>query len=47
MTDEVSTEIVSTADEYLTPDAGDWAEEKGRLVFYYSNLFATSMKDKW
>jgi three-Cys-motif partner protein len=40
-------DIVSTEDDCLTPDAGDWAEEKGGLLSYYSDLFAASMKNKW
>jgi three-Cys-motif partner protein len=29
------------------PDVGDWAERKYRLIAYYAEMFATSMKDKW
>jgi three-Cys-motif partner protein len=30
-----------------TPEVGDWAEEKYRLVGFYAELFAKSMKGKW
>jgi three-Cys-motif partner protein len=36
------------ADDGLhTPEVGDWAEHKYRLLWCYANLFATSMKHKW
>lgn len=28
-------------------NVGDWAERKYRLIAYYADMFATSMKDKW
>ena len=31
----------------LTPEVGDWAEDKYRLVKLYANLFTTSMRRKW
>jgi len=34
-------------DGLYTPDVGDWAERKYRLIVYYAEMFATSMKDKW
>lgn len=29
------------------PEVGSWGEEKYRLLWYYADLFATSMKTKW
>jgi three-Cys-motif partner protein len=40
-------DIFGSKDQYETPLVGDWAEEKGRLLWYYCDLFATSMKGKW
>jgi len=40
-------EISTTADDDYTPDAGEWAEDKGRRVAYYCAEFATAMKDRW
>lgn len=34
-------------DGLLTPDVGDWAEDKYRLVKLYASLFTTSMRGKW
>ena len=34
-------------DGLFTPEVGDWAEEKYRLLWCYADLFATSMKKKW
>lgn len=34
-------------DGLLTPDVGDWAEDKYRLVKLYATLFTTSMRGKW
>lgn len=34
-------------DGLITPDVGDWAEEKYRLVSTYAGLFASAMKGKW
>ena len=34
-------------DGLLTPEVGSWAEDKYRLVWNYSKMFATSMKNKW
>lgn len=34
-------------DGLYTPEVGDWAERKYRLIAYYADMFATSMKDKW
>ncbi|HUP25918.1 MAG TPA: three-Cys-motif partner protein TcmP [Thermoanaerobaculia bacterium] len=34
-------------DGLLTPEVGDWAEDKYRLVKLYANLFTTSMRRKW
>jgi len=34
-------------DELYTPKVGDWSEHKYRLLWYYADLFATSMKYKW
>jgi three-Cys-motif partner protein len=34
-------------DGLLTPNVGDWAERKYRLVTNYAQMFATSMKAKW
>jgi len=34
-------------DGLMTPEINPWGEEKYRLVWNYSNIFATSMKRKW
>ncbi|MCJ7486867.1 MAG: three-Cys-motif partner protein TcmP [Candidatus Aminicenantes bacterium] len=34
-------------DGLITPEVGDWAEQKYRLLWNYADLFATSMKNKW
>jgi three-Cys-motif partner protein len=34
-------------DGLLTPEVGEWGEDKYRLVGYYATLFANSMKGKW
>lgn len=34
-------------DGLYTPEVRDWAERKYRLISYYAEMFATSMKDKW
>ena len=34
-------------DDLLTPDVGDWAEDKYRLVKLYATLFTTGIRDKW
>jgi three-Cys-motif partner protein len=34
-------------DGLFTPEVGDWAEEKYRLVRLYADLFTTSMRNKW
>jgi three-Cys-motif partner protein len=34
-------------DGLITPVVGDWADEKYRLFWYYADLFAASMKNKW
>lgn len=34
-------------DGLLTPEVGDWAEEKYRLVEMYASLFTTSMRARW
>jgi three-Cys-motif partner protein len=34
-------------DGLYTPEVGEWAERKYRLLSYYAEMFATSMKDKW
>lgn len=34
-------------DGLLTPEVGEWGEDKYRLVGYYATLFASSMKGKW
>ena len=34
-------------DGLITPEVGDWSEDKYRLVALYSKMFATAMKDKW
>lgn len=40
-------EIAVSTDGLYTPEVGDWAERKYRLLWHYANLFATSMKHKW
>ena len=40
-------EIAVSNDGLYTPEVGDWAERKYRLLWHYANLFATSMKHKW
>jgi three-Cys-motif partner protein len=40
-------DIVTAEDGRETLPVGEWAEEKGRLLWYYCDLFATSMKGKW
>jgi len=40
-------EITVNDDGLYTPEVGDWAERKYRLLWHYANLFATSMKHKW
>jgi three-Cys-motif partner protein len=47
VTPSTPSEIFATADELETPEVGEWAEEKGRLLWYYCDLFAKSMKGKW
>jgi len=39
--------ITTTDDTYETPDAGNWAEDKGGLFAYYCEQFATAMKKRW
>lgn len=34
-------------DGLITPEVGEWGEDKYRLVGYYATLFANSMKGKW
>lgn len=34
-------------DEFDTPEVGEWAEQKYRILFHYANLFSMSMKEKW
>lgn len=34
-------------DGLYTPEVGDWAEQKYRLVSSYATMFSTAMKDKW
>ncbi len=34
-------------DGLFTPEVGDWAEEKYRLLWCYADLFAASMKNRW
>jgi three-Cys-motif partner protein len=34
-------------DGLYTPEVRAWAERKYRLISYYAEMFATSMKDKW
>jgi three-Cys-motif partner protein len=34
-------------DGLVLPEVGDWAETKYKLVEIYSQLFTTSMRDKW
>lgn len=34
-------------DGLVTPEVGDWAEDKYRLVKLYASLFTTSMRNKW
>jgi len=34
-------------DGQFTPEVGEWAERKYRLIAYYAEMFATSMKAKW
>ncbi|QSV45741.1 three-Cys-motif partner protein TcmP [Geobacter benzoatilyticus] len=33
--------------QFHLPEIGAWGEEKYRLVHYYAQMFASSMKDKW
>jgi three-Cys-motif partner protein len=40
-------EIQVADDGLYTPDVGPWGENKYRLFWYYADLFATSMKEKW
>lgn len=41
-------EIPTVKDDGLvTPEVGDWAEDKYRLVRLYADLFTTSMRKKW
>jgi three-Cys-motif partner protein len=47
MTPTAPPDVFGSKDQYETPLVGDWAEEKGRLLWYYCDLFATSMKGKW
>lgn len=30
-----------------TPEVGEWAERKYRLIWYYAEMFSTAMKRKW
>jgi len=39
--------IAASDDGHEIPDVGEWAEDKGRLLAYYCEEFATSMKDSW
>jgi three-Cys-motif partner protein len=34
-------------DGLITPEIGDWGEEKYRLVSTFATMFTTAMKDKW
>jgi three-Cys-motif partner protein len=34
-------------DGLITPEVGEWSEEKYKLIAYYSEMFSTSMKNKW
>ncbi len=34
-------------DGLMTPEVGDYAEEKYRLIGLYAELFAKAMKGKW
>ncbi len=34
-------------DEHYTSEVGVWAERKYLLVWYYAEIFATAMKNKW
>jgi three-Cys-motif partner protein len=34
-------------DGLISPDVGDWAETKYRLLALYDELFSTGMKNKW
>lgn len=34
-------------DGLITPEVGDWGEDKYRLVSLYGDMFTKSMKDKW
>lgn len=44
----MTSRLPELADDGLsTPEVGDWAEEKYRLVGYYAELFSKSMKGKW
>ena len=40
-------DITVSDDGLYTPEIGDWADKKYRLLWHYANLFATSMKKKW
>ena len=46
-TRSTSPDIFTAEDGRVAPPFGEWAEEKGRLLWYYCDLFATSMKEKW
>lgn len=39
--------ILSTADGFLLPKVGTWAEEKYIRIGNYCEMFSTSMKNKW
>jgi three-Cys-motif partner protein len=40
--------VVQVDDDGLhTPEVGDWAERKYRLISYYAEMFSTAMKRKW
>lgn len=45
---EAREETMVVEDDGLhTPEVGDWAERKYRLISYYARMFSTSMKLKW
>ena len=43
----IAPDITVNDDGLYTPEVGDWADKKYRLLWHYANLFATSMKNKW
>lgn len=47
MTQPKPPDLTVEDDGLPAPEVGPWSEEKYRLLWYYADLFARSMKEKW